>query len=72
VLLGSDSLALLVIGDTVMTIDRRRWHVIQFDEWRGHRFFIARLVDGVALLSGDEQHLRWSPAQHAWMVRVPE
>ena len=55
-----------------MTIDRRRWLVIQFDEWRGRRFFIAREAEGVALLSGDEQHLRWSAPQQSWMVRIPE
>jgi hypothetical protein len=70
--LGSDCLARLIIGDVVMTIDRRRWTVIQFDVWRGRRFFIAREVNGVGLLSSDEQNLRWNAQQQAWMLRHPD
>ena len=55
-----------------MTIDRRRWTVVQFDEWRGRRFFIAREVNGVGLLSSDEQNLRWNAPQQAWMLRHPD
>lgn len=62
----------VVIGDYLLTRDRRRWRVIQIDRWRGQSFVIAQLVNGVALFSTEVANLHWQTGVQAWAMRPDE